>query len=178
MLSLILKSILERAAIPEHQRKPVLIFIDEAGSVFSRDISSMLEEVRKYNAGVILAHQNMSQCTPSLAASIHSNTSTKLCAGGSASDAVAMAKEMRCDSDFIMNQPRLSFATYIRHVTPSAVSIHMPFVTGYPTLSYQEHEELLERNRARVSIPPQVAYAVPRVEEPESPSPAPRPLHG
>lgn len=157
MLSLIFRAIMERAALPAHERKPVILFIDEAANLFSRDISAMLEEVRKYKTGVVLSHQELSQCDSKLAASIHSNTSTKLCSGVSAADASAMAREMRCETDFILSQPRLQFATYIRHVTPAAVSVPMPFTAGMP--EREDYQQLLERNRARVSLlhpPPKV----------------------
>ena len=154
MVSLIMKAVLERAAIPERERKPVLLFIDEAASCFSRDISSMLEEVRKYKTSVTLAHQALSQCSSALAASIHANTSTKLASGVSAADASAMAREMRCDADFILDQPRLQFAAYIRNVTPQAVTIPVRPAGTLPSLSDDAWAARLERNRERVAMPP------------------------
>lgn len=156
MVSLIQKAVLERAAIPEHERKPVLMFIDEAASCFSRDISSMLEEVRKYKVSVILAHQALSQCSTALAASIHANTSTKFASGVSASDASAMAREMRCDGDFILDQPKLQFAAFIRNVTQQAVSVPVRPAGRLPSLTDEQFAERIERNRERVaaSTPP------------------------
>lgn len=153
MVSLIMKAVLERAAIPERARKPVLLFIDEAASCFSRDISSMLEEVRKYKTSVTLAHQALSQCSSALAASIHANTSTKLASGVSAADASAMSREMRCDADFVLDQPRLHFAAYIRNVTPQAVTIPVRPVGTLPSLPDEEWAARLERNRERVAMP-------------------------
>lgn len=168
MVSLIQKAVLERAAIPAHQRKPVLLFIDEAASCFSRDISSMLEEVRKYKTSVTLAHQALSQCSSALAASIHANTSTKLASGVSAADASAMAREMRCDADFILDQPRLHFAAHIRNVTVQAVTIPVWPVGYLPSLSDEAWAARLLRNRERVAMPPR----------PESPPPEPAPHSG
>ena len=153
MVSLIMKAVLERATIPERERKPVLLFIDEAASCFSRDISSMLEEVRKYKTSVTLAHQALSQCSSALAASIHANTSTKLASGVSAADASAMAREMRCDADFILDQPRLQFAAYIRNVTPHAVTIPVRPAGQLPSLSDEAWAARIERNRERVAMP-------------------------
>lgn len=155
MVSLIMKAVLERAAIPERERKPVLLFIDEAASCFSRDISSMLEEVRKYKTSVTLAHQALSQCSSALAASIHANTSTKLASGVSAADASAMAREMRCDADFILDQPRLQFAAHIRNVTPQAVAIPVRPAGARPGLSDEAWAARMERNRERVAMPAQ-----------------------
>ena len=163
IVSLILKAILERAATTE--RKPILFFIDEAASCFSRDISSMLEEVRKYNAGVILAHQEMGQCTPSLAASIHSNTSTKMCTLVSAADASTMAREMRCDADFVHDQPALQFAAFIRGVTKAAISIPVSYPTPLP--QRENYQAFLEQNRRRISVPQIQRQPTNRYEERE-----------
>lgn len=162
MVSLIMKAVLERAAIPERERKPVLVFIDEAASCFSRDISSMLEEVRKYKISVTLAHQGLSQCSTALAASIHANTSTKLASGVSAADASVMAREMRCDAEFILGQPRLQFAAFIRNVTPQAVTIPVRPNGALPSLSDEDWTTRLERNRKRVAMPLRVETAQPK----------------
>lgn len=172
MVSLIQKAVLERAAIPERERKPVLLFIDEAASCFSRDISSMLEEVRKYKTSVILAHQALSQCSSALAASIHANTSAKLASGVSAADASAMAREMRCDADFILDQPRLQFAAYIRNVTPQAVTIPVRPAGTLPSLSDEAFAARIERNRERVAMPPKPATQA-RAETPKDSSTEP-----
>lgn len=178
MVSLIQKAVLERAAIPEWQRKPVLLFIDEAASCFSRDISSMLEEVRKYKTGVILAHQALSQCSSALAASIHANTSTKFASGVSAADAAALAREMRCDADFILDQPRLQFATFIRNVTKQAVTVPVRPVGTLPTLPDEDFAERMARNRARVSMPAQTEVRVDQEERLIHPEHRPAPSIG
>ena len=62
---------------------------------------------------------------------------------------------MRTTPDFILSQPRLTFACHIRNVTPNAVSIPVPVgvLEGQPRLSDDAYERLLERNRLRVSLP-------------------------
>lgn len=155
-VNLVLQAILERAAIPAAQRKPTFLIIDEAASVFSSNIDDMLSEVRKYNCGLLLSHQYLDQANQSLRSSLHSNTGIKFAAGLSAQDARAMAQELRCAPDFILNQPRLHFAAHIRNVTPQAVSI--PVEVGQldrvPRLSGDAFDTFIEKNRARVSYRP------------------------
>jgi hypothetical protein len=154
-ISLILQAVLERAALPEHERKPTFIFVDEAGAYFDTRIDDLLTEVRKYNTGLCLSHQFLDQATVSLRASLAANTGIKFASGLSAGDARAMASEMRTTPEFILNQPRLQFAAYIKNVTPQAVSIPIKRVTDYPRLSQDNYEDLLKRNRQRVSVPPE-----------------------
>lgn len=152
-ISLILQAVLERAALPEHERKPTFIFVDEAGSYFDTRIDDLLTEVRKYNTGLCLSHQFLDQATVSLRASLAANTGIKFASGLSAGDARTMASEMRTTPEFILNQPRLQFAAYIKNVTPQAVSIPIKRITDYPRLSQDDYEDLLKRNRQRVSAP-------------------------
>lgn len=152
-ISLILQAIQERAALPEHERKPTFIYIDEAADFFSDDINDLLTEARKYKAGMVLSHQYLDQASQKLRSSLASNTLIKFAARLSAQDARAMASEMRTSADFITDQPRMHFAAHIRNVTPHAVSIPVGFVNWEPQLSPEAYEAFIERNRREVSLP-------------------------
>ncbi|MEO8722344.1 MAG: hypothetical protein ABI395_02315, partial [Sphingobium sp.] len=152
-ISLVLQAVLERAAIPEADRKPTFLIVDEAASFFSSNIDDLLTEARKYKCGCVFAHQYLDQATGSLKSSLHANTSIKFASGLSAADARAMAAEMRTTADFLLDQPRYQFAAHIRNVTPQAVSIPIERPARRRELSPAAFEELIERNRLRVSLP-------------------------
>jgi hypothetical protein len=154
-ISLVLQAVLERAAIPEAERKPTFLIVDEAASFFSSNIDDLLTEARKYKCGCVFAHQYLDQATGSLKSSLHANTSIKFASGLSAADARAMAAEMRTTADFLLDQPRYQFAAHIRNVTPQAVSIPIERPSRQRRLSAAAFGELIERNRARVSLPAQ-----------------------
>ena len=145
---------LERAVIPEHERRPAFLFVDEAADYFDSNIDDLLTETRKYKLGCVFAHQHLDQCAPSLRASFAANTAIKMAAGVSTGDARAMAPDMRTTSEFILSQPRLHFACHIRNVTPQAVSI--PVEAGKledePRLSPRAYERFRADNRKRVSL--------------------------
>lgn len=155
IVSLILQAVLERAAIPERERKPTFLMVDEAASYFSNNIDDLLTEARKYKCGLLLAHQYLDQASSSLRASLAANAGIKFASGLSAQDAASMAREMRSTPDFILAQPKLQFAAHIRGATTSAVSIPIAPVTHAPQLSEAAFARLLERNRARVSLTPE-----------------------
>jgi hypothetical protein len=154
-ISLVLQAILERAAIPEEERTPAFLVVDEAASYFDSNIDDLLTEARKYRCGCVFAHQYLDQATAALRASLAANAGIKFAAGLSAADARHMAAEMRTGPDFILSQPKLHFACHIRNVTPQAVSIPVPvgLVEAQPKLSSEEYAHLIERNRFRVSAP-------------------------
>jgi hypothetical protein len=151
----VLQAILERAAIPESGRKPAFLIVDEAAAYFDSNIDDLLTEARKYKLGCVFAHQFLDQATPSLRASLAANTAIKMAAGVSTGDARSLAPDMRTTADFILSQPRLQFACYIRNVTPSAVSIpvEVGLLEQQPTLTPEAYDRLRDRNRKRVSLP-------------------------
>ena len=165
-ISLVLQAVLERAAIPEHERKPAFLIVDEAASYFDSNIDDLLTEARKYKLGCVFAHQFLDQCTSSLRSSLAANTSIKMASGVSMSDARALAPDLRTTSDFILAQPKLSFAAHIRGVTPQAVSIPVPAgeLEDEPRLSRVAYERLRELNRERVSLPPSAISATPQMD--------------
>ncbi|HVH75194.1 MAG TPA: hypothetical protein VM755_09785 [Stellaceae bacterium] len=154
-IALTLQAVLERAAIPEADRRPAFLIVDEAADYFDSSIDDLLTEARKYKLGCVFAHQYLDQCTPSLRASLAANTAIKMAGGVSTSDARAMASDMRTTPDFILSQPRLYFACHIRNVTPQAVSIPIEVgkLESEPRLSQDAYDDMRRRNRERVSAP-------------------------
>jgi len=155
-ISFVLQAILERAAIPERERRPTFLVVDEAAAYFDSNIDDLLTEARKYKLGCVFAHQFLDQASPSLRSSLAANTSIKMAAGVSMGDARSLAPDMRTRPEFILSQPRLSFACHIRNVTPSAVSVpvELGFLEREPKLSDAAYAELLQRNRSRVALLP------------------------
>lgn len=153
LISMVLQAILERAVIPEHERRPTFLIVDEAASYFDSNIDDLLTEARKYKCGCVFAHQFLDQATSALRASLAANTGIKMASGVSSSDARALAPDMRTTADAILAQTRLQFSCYVRNVTPNAVSL--PIVAGelerQPKLGQAAYLKLQQRNRERVS---------------------------
>lgn len=154
-ISLVLQAILERAVIPEQERKPTFLVVDEAASYFDSNIDDFLTEARKYKCGILASHQFLDQAASSLRASFAANTAIKMAGGVSTSDARALASDMRTSADFILGQPRLHFAAHIRGITLGAVSIPIPVgeLEAEPRLSDDAFGRLREINRRKVSLP-------------------------
>lgn len=126
-IALIAQAAQERATLPESQRIPAFVYIDEAADYFDRNIGIILAQARKYNVGMILAHQYLGQLEPRLQEAFSANTSIKFAGGVSAKDARTLGPMLNCDPGFIEAQPKGSFAAHIRGVTKSAVPLQFPF---------------------------------------------------
>jgi Type IV secretion-system coupling protein DNA-binding domain len=154
-VALLAQVALERSTIPEDERTPTFVYVDEAQEYFDERIETILNQARKYRVGLTLAHQTLDQLSPRLRAAIHANTSLKCAGGVSARDSRALADELHTTSDFIESMRRrgnrTEFALWLKQQTPHAIRLSVPlgFLEGQPILPEDEFEELLRRNRDR-----------------------------
>jgi Type IV secretion-system coupling protein DNA-binding domain len=154
-IALLVQAVQERAAIPEDRRRRTFVYIDEAQDYFDDGIENLLNQARKYKVGLVLAHQNLGQFDLKLAASVMASTAIKLAGGVSAKDGATLAKDMRCESEFLLSmrkhQKATDFACFIRNVTPQAIALTVPFgqMEGRPRMSEGQLQRLLEQNRHR-----------------------------
>ena len=175
MIALTIKAAFER--VTTAARKPAFLFVDEAAEYFDDNVETLLSQARKFNLGVVLAHQHLDQLSTGLRSSVAANTSIKLAGGVSDKDARALAADMRTDADFITGMAKharsTEFACYVRNYTGNAVRLDIPFgaMERAPTMAAAEHLALVERNRRRYAVDP----APPRLaaNDPGQPTPGP-----
>lgn len=167
----------ERVAIPESARHPAFLLIDEAADYFDASLETILSQARKFNLGVLFAHQHLEQLTPALRASVAANTSIKFAGDVSDRDARSLAADMRTTPEFISamrkHEQATEFACYVRNFTPAAMRLTIPFGTleGAPQMTDEELHHLIVRNRERISTyqrPQQAAHAA-RQRQPDAP---------
>ena len=187
-VSMLAQAALERSTVPEGERTPTFVYVDEAQEYFDDAIETILSQARKYRVGITLAHQTLDQLTPRLRAAFLSNTSLKCAGGVSARDARALASELHTTPEFIEGMrrrgERTEFAVWLKHRTPEALRLSVPlgFLERQPTLTEEEYDELMSANRARYCgrlsdiLEQQTIAASPPVEtRPEPPPPSPGP---
>lgn len=154
-LSMIGQAIMERAVIPEDQRTPTFLYVDECQDYFDETIKILLAQGRKYKIGVTLAHQYLDQLDTGGRSSVLANTSIKAAGGMNAKDAKTLASEMRVTSDYLQAMKKTDygsdFAFWMKHDLPSAIKVNVPFghLESLDRMSDGFFEQLLERNRER-----------------------------
>jgi hypothetical protein len=113
---------MRRAKLPEQDRKPFMVFIDECHSFITGSFATMLSEVRKYNVGLFLTHQYMEQLPEDVLGSILGNVGTIICFRLGTVDARIMAEEFYpvFKTDDFVNLPR--FAIYLKLLIDGAGS--------------------------------------------------------
>jgi hypothetical protein len=126
-IALIAQAAQERATLPPDKRMPTFVYVDEAADYFDRNIELILSQARKFNVGMVLAHQYLGQLEPKLQEAFAANTSIKFAGGVSARDARTLAPMLYCEPALIEAQPKGSFAAHVRGVTKSALPLRFPF---------------------------------------------------
>ena len=160
MIARVISAAFERIALPAAFRNPAFLIVDEAAEYFDDNLETLLSQARKFNVGVLFAHQHLDQLDSSLRSAVAANTSIKLAGGVSDKDARALASDMRTTPDFITSMrkhPRSTeFACFVRNVSANAVRIRIPFgsIEAAPTMRDFQFSELIARNRARYASSP------------------------
>lgn len=100
------------------QYRPVYLVVDEAHEYFDQSISDMLEQARKANIGLIVAHQSLSQAKGdgrrNIADPLMVNTATKIVWTSYREDAAKFAANMQISANTILSLPQYTFGMYSR----------------------------------------------------------------
>lgn len=153
-IAMIAQAAQERATLHGSQRVPTIVYIDEAQDYFDRNIGLILAQARKYNVGMVLAHQYLGQLEPKLQEAFAANTAIKFAGGVSAKDARSLAPMLYTDPAFIEAQGKGSFAAHIRGITKHAVPLSFPFgyMENLPDMTTADRSALREVMRARYAV--------------------------
>ena len=79
LLSLVEAAVLNRAHIPESERRPFYLYVDEFSLFANAGFVALLAEGRKYGLGVTLAQQSLAHLDRALQAQILTNTGSLIC---------------------------------------------------------------------------------------------------
>jgi hypothetical protein len=150
-LALIVMAAQRRAPMPEKEKKPCHVFIDEVEDYASdANISTIIEQCRKQKVALTVAHQNTSQLSQRVIDSFQT-VAIKCASSLTNRDAHVLAPGMRCKPDMLTDQPRGTFAVYVRNLTPTAVTTSVPFgvLEDMERMSDSEYEAMHQTMRAK-----------------------------
>jgi len=84
---------MERARLPEKDRKDFYLYIDEFHNVVTETFENIMSEARKYGLCLIVAHQYMGQLLPKVLSAVLGNTGTIVTFRVGGADAVVLEDE-------------------------------------------------------------------------------------
>lgn len=139
-------------------RKRTYLYVDEF-SDYAEDshvLFNLFEQARKYELGLIVAHQYLGQLPPQLAQSLAANTAIKLAGGVSIDDAKKLAGQMHTLPNFITNQPVGTFAAWVKgsgtlgYKVKLGRSAHLPDVSSLSAI----RDDMRKRYGPQEKTPP------------------------
>jgi len=106
LVSSITHAAFTRQSLPEPERRPFMLYVDEFHSFTTETIADLLSETRKYKLGITLSQQHTLQASASVFASIMGNVGSFICFRVGASDAPMLAKQLGdMNPRDLVNQP-------------------------------------------------------------------------
>lgn len=94
LLSSIMHAAFSRYDMPETQRVPFFLYVDEFHSFSTSALAGMLSEVRKYGLGLVLAHQHIQQTDTDVFEAIMGNVGTMIVMRIGATDAPMFSRQL------------------------------------------------------------------------------------
>jgi hypothetical protein len=119
------------------------------------NMETLLEQARKFNVGLLLAHQHLDQFETRLRSTVKTNTAIKLVGGLSAKDASELSKDMGCTPEFLLSMRKIErerttqFACFVKNSTHSAIRLSVPLgiMEEQPKINPHVFVALFRRNR-------------------------------
>jgi hypothetical protein len=153
-LAMILLAAEKRQLLPQGERLPTYVYIDECQDVIRRDekLPIILDQARKFRVAMILAHQRLEQMTPPVLHALYGSTAIKFAAK---LNDTALARQMATTAEFIYKQPNFAYAAYVRGTTEHAVSLRIPHVdlAAAERMTPEEQGAIREAMQARYCLP-------------------------
>jgi len=140
---------LSRADIPEEQRIPFYLYVDEVHNFLTESFADILSEARKYGLRLILAHQYIRQLDEKIRDAVFGNVGTIISFRVGVKDANYLSKEFDpvfTESDFV-NLP--NFHIYLKLLIDGKTSRGFSAVTLPAPESPSHKKRIIERSRQK-----------------------------
>jgi len=141
---------LSRADLPEKQRMPFYLYVDEIHNFLTLSFADILSEARKYGLNLILAHQYIEQLDEKIKSAIFGNVGTVISFRVGVEDARHLAGEFHpvFGANDLINLP--NYHIYLKLMIDGATSQPFSAITLPPperVMSYKEEVIRLSRER-------------------------------
>lgn len=110
-----------RAHVPEDQRKPFFLYVDEFQNLSTKSFSEILSESRKYRLGLVLAHQYTDQIHEDIFNAIKGNVEAMMIFAISGGDADKYRHETKPFNSEELTGSSVGEAVFVRNATPIRV---------------------------------------------------------
>lgn len=162
ILSLLTMAIYQRAKVPEANRRPIYLYIDEGGDYGNdKAFTNIISQCRKYKAGLIFCNQYLGQLSPEVLGSMMACAIKCVSSLEDPTETKKMANSLRVDETFIRNLRKdktgSQWALYVRG--QNTIQVRVPFgvleakekTAGLRRFQRREPREVLRTSRAETN---------------------------
>lgn len=146
---------MERASIPEADRKDFYLYIDEFHNIVTQTFENILSEARKYALNLTIAHQYIGQLLPQVQHAVLGNTGSIICFRVGGEDAVKLKPEFAPIFD-VKDMINLAVGEIYIKMTIDGES-YDPFsaetLRVLPPTHLSYRREIIDASRRKYSIP-------------------------
>lgn len=146
---------MERAGIPEKDRKDFYLYVDEFQNIVTQTFENILSEARKYALNLTMAHQYVGQIIPKVHQAVLGNTGSVICFRVGGEDAVKLKPEFAPLFD-VKDMINLAVTEFYIKMTIDGES-YDPFSAETLKVLEPTHEsfkeEIIASSREKYSIP-------------------------
>jgi hypothetical protein len=145
---------LSRADLPEENRKPFYLYVDEIHSFITLSFADILSEARKYGLNLVLAHQYIEQLDERIRAAIFGNIGTIISFRIGAEDAKYLAQEFSpvFNEEDLIKLP--NFHIYLKLMIDGVTSQPFSAITlRLRDINTSHKKEIIEFSRKRYTRP-------------------------
>ena len=158
---------MERASIPESERKDFYLYIDEFHNIVTQTFENILSEARKYALNLTIAHQYIGQLIPQVQHAVLGNTGSLICFRVGGEDAVKLKPEFAPIFD-VKDMINLAVTEFYVKMTIDGES-YDPFsaetLKVLPPTHPSYRKEITEASHRKYSIPKDAAQKLIEEEE-------------
>lgn len=151
LISEITTHALSRQRLPEEERRPIFVYIDECQNFLTDRMDKILSEGRKYGIHLTMANQYLGQFDQNrqLLKSVLANTAVKFCGKASYDDMVKMGKSIGMDITAIPDLRQGKFAVKVDEYSPLELQTY-DFLVDTKTSYYLHGQRYEQKLRAQV----------------------------
>lgn len=121
-----------RANISPDKRAAFFIYADEFQSLTTLSLANMMSELRKFGAGLILAHQYLSQLDPAVRSAVFGNVGSLAVFRAGAEDAAYLSHELHGKFDVLDILSLPNHHAYLKLMTGGSPSLPFSSAVGRP----------------------------------------------
>jgi len=141
---------LTRGDIPEADRRPFFLYVDEAQTVATEAMLDLFPEARKFGLGIILAHQYLDQLDESIESAIVGNVGSVVAFRLGARDATRLAKEFMPEAAELDLVALPAYEAYVKIMVERTTSRTFTVQTRpAPRASVSFRDRIIDQSRQR-----------------------------